>query len=1213
MHVSTRVHEEEERGERMPEVGFFLPPSPGAGSQILQGPPSVSSRSLNQDFHGIVRRECLSRYSSVVAPITFLFMCLIVAVPLMKYLSSQSLTGENRMGLMSGPPFLISEAFVFCLARVALSADTKLLKMTALGVLRLRILLFTLAVVFMNPSFLEKAALTQADSLGAIELDLGETAGLLINYYAIAPDRTFVSVLVASWWTCHLGVEVFVGTAHAAHRIVHYSTIGLLLVLIANSWNEWLSHSHERYWEAQNSANKVEMLNRRQKAFLLKLSHELRTPVTSLKFCCTSLLAQLSPFNASPPPGTPTQKPDRLGSQAEVLTPTNTNGKHIRSPPPSSPPRTPPQDPRSTQLIPSPVPSHSASFHAPLSHRERHRDDSCSPPLSPKMTTSKIPPDGARRTSQVDSQAPHSAADALPIPQLIYDVTICSAAATNILQVTNNLLEVSQMVVVPTDREAPSAEKGFQHNRSSSTKCSSNDPFGFESDTASPRVPEADDSPIENRRGDDFLSGYAVVSKPRWCSLKSLFIPAEELSVPLMEAKRNSFLTNLSTVPCLSVYADETRLQSVLLNLLSNASRFTVNGHVETKVVVHETSIETEEKDQKSLVRLPEEPGNPPPLWMHAAGEEEKGEAAGPQWKKRLILIRMQVSVKDTGCGIDPVCLPTIMCGESPSDTRTETGGGGSALGLRLCKLVLNAMGGSLSVHSEGEGKGTEVKFQVCLYAVRSGTSEEGPEKEAEGQGGEEQQGKTAEAEAAEGAHSERHVSSFESHQPSSSLDLPRDHQMGEVAGQDGARIDITPSSPSRATVQSRLRPSLLSVVDEMSEWPAVSKTESDRGESCISPAATVSVGLPDFISVRRKQPHSHLTSSITRTSPGIMDNIPAASCLTTTAASGTELRRRSTRSSSKAATLAGNPLQPSLPSPSGLHSLSSIPSHLLQLAGSNGVQRLCSLAARYETVRSSVSIIIVEDDFFMRTIVERLIRSLANESVNRSNRKGQGGGEGGGSETGSTKEEAANVPVDRCIIKTYEDGRNVVGTLVVSPSSEPASPGRRKPVSKHLCFLLTDMEMPNVSGLTLGRLLKKQEECSVDGVETHQPGELKLLRVGVQKDQQGMQTPNRQEEGAHSSDQKFCCPSAEEAGKDVEGEKGQVDTVKVGSPSTASFRTFHTNSSSEEKILIYPVLYSAQSRKAFIQDLGRPRPMSVRRGGGGDAAAAAAWRPLHT
>lgn len=70
----------------------------------------------------------------------------------------------------------------------------------------------------------------------------------------------------------------------------------------------------------------------------------------------------------------------------------------------------------------------------------------------------------------------------------------------------------------------------------------------------------------------------------------------------------------------------------------------------------------------------------------------------------------VQISVEDDGAGIEPADLPHVF---HRFYRAAQTGGLGRGLGLDIARTIIEAHGGSISVHSEGLGCGTMVRFQL--------------------------------------------------------------------------------------------------------------------------------------------------------------------------------------------------------------------------------------------------------------------------------------------------------------------------------------------------------------------------------------------------------------------------------------------------------------------------------------------------------------------
>jgi two-component system, sensor histidine kinase and response regulator len=114
-----------------------------------------------------------------------------------------------------------------------------------------------------------------------------------------------------------------------------------------------------------------------------------------------------------------------------------------------------------------------------------------------------------------------------------------------------------------------------------------------------------------------------------------------------------------------NLVGDPLRLGQVLINLVSNAVKFTEEGHVAIKV---------------SVV------------------------------KKENHRVRLRFVIQDTGIGISRENLPKLFASFTQADETTTRKYGGTGLGLAICKRLVKMMGGSIDTESE-EGVGTVVQF----------------------------------------------------------------------------------------------------------------------------------------------------------------------------------------------------------------------------------------------------------------------------------------------------------------------------------------------------------------------------------------------------------------------------------------------------------------------------------------------------------------------
>ena len=123
------------------------------------------------------------------------------------------------------------------------------------------------------------------------------------------------------------------------------------------------------------------------------------------------------------------------------------------------------------------------------------------------------------------------------------------------------------------------------------------------------------------------------------------------------------------------VISDETRLRQAVLNLLSNAGKFTKNGRVT----------------------------------LSASRQSENGD----DW--------IRISVSDTGIGISQDNLQKLFKDFNQADPSTASKYGGTGLGLALSRHLCRMMGGNIDVQSEfGRGSRFTIRIPAYLEQARS-------------------------------------------------------------------------------------------------------------------------------------------------------------------------------------------------------------------------------------------------------------------------------------------------------------------------------------------------------------------------------------------------------------------------------------------------------------------------------------------------------------
>ncbi|HLO32812.1 MAG TPA: GAF domain-containing protein, partial [Anaerolineales bacterium] len=137
------------------------------------------------------------------------------------------------------------------------------------------------------------------------------------------------------------------------------------------------------------------------------------------------------------------------------------------------------------------------------------------------------------------------------------------------------------------------------------------------------------------------------------------------------------------------ICGDVTRLRQVLLNLFSNAVKFTEKGEVVLTVSV----------DKKASTKVGTYTGK------RADTLDEVAVFSSTC---------LRFSVRDTGIGIPPDRIEALFHSFSQADSSTTRKYGGTGLGLAISRRLVEMMGGSIRVQSEGvPGKGSTFSFTI--------------------------------------------------------------------------------------------------------------------------------------------------------------------------------------------------------------------------------------------------------------------------------------------------------------------------------------------------------------------------------------------------------------------------------------------------------------------------------------------------------------------
>jgi len=149
---------------------------------------------------------------------------------------------------------------------------------------------------------------------------------------------------------------------------------------------------------------------------------------------------------------------------------------------------------------------------------------------------------------------------------------------------------------------------------------------------------------------------------PEHYDFHALVVNIESIIRLLAEKKNIAFHLVMDDEIPRCLYGDDVRLRQALLNILSNAVKFTVEGSVRFTVSAADTSVNFE--------------------------------------------------IKDTGIGIKEKDIPTLFEAFTQADMRKNRTKEGTGLGLSITKSLIDMMGGAITVESE-YGKGTVFRVSI--------------------------------------------------------------------------------------------------------------------------------------------------------------------------------------------------------------------------------------------------------------------------------------------------------------------------------------------------------------------------------------------------------------------------------------------------------------------------------------------------------------------
>ncbi|MDR2725230.1 MAG: response regulator, partial [Candidatus Adiutrix sp.] len=174
-------------------------------------------------------------------------------------------------------------------------------------------------------------------------------------------------------------------------------------------------------------------------------------------------------------------------------------------------------------------------------------------------------------------------------------------------------------------------------------------------------------------------------------NLRDLIYDATTSLASLAQNKPVEMIVNIPSEAPEYLYGDPIRIRQIVLNLVSNALRFTAKGAVDITLEILEKSV----LDERPVANadLKSGGGQPTPLRETA---------------------KLRFSVSDTGIGIPPEKLQIIFQPFEQADASTTRTHGGTGLGLAICHRLLDMMGSRLELASQ-VGQGSTFWFDLVL------------------------------------------------------------------------------------------------------------------------------------------------------------------------------------------------------------------------------------------------------------------------------------------------------------------------------------------------------------------------------------------------------------------------------------------------------------------------------------------------------------------
>lgn len=198
--------------------------------------------------------------------------------------------------------------------------------------------------------------------------------------------------------------------------------------------------------------------------------------------------------------------------------------------------------------------------------------------------------------------------------------------------------------------------------------------------------------------------------------LATLILEVESLARPLVDRNANNLKLEISPIVG-TMFSDRKRVKQILLNLLSNAAKFTREGTITLTVT---RQVRSDRCQILNGHQLTPSNGNGQSRLASAAAPPSSNNKSNNYYQfPDLVLFK----VTDTGIGMNLEQIKRVFQPFMQADDSTTKKYGGTGLGLAICKSFCEMMGGNITVESK-VGKGSTFTFWLPAVAPKTFNTE---------------------------------------------------------------------------------------------------------------------------------------------------------------------------------------------------------------------------------------------------------------------------------------------------------------------------------------------------------------------------------------------------------------------------------------------------------------------------------------------------------